>query len=67
MQALSAAITGFPFDKANCFYGSYFTPEHAEHMRRYSERLEVEMTREWGKRVEAETGADPSKRETLKP
>ncbi len=64
---LIAALTGFPFDPANCWYGGYYKPEHAAMLRKDSERLEVRMAREWGKRVEHGTGADPDKREALRP
>lgn len=65
---LITALTGFLFDPANSYYGSYFRPEHAARLRAEDQqRLERRLAKEWGKRVERETGADPDKREKLHP
>jgi hypothetical protein len=68
LTALIAALTGFPFDAANCMYGSYHRPEVAARLREdYEKRLEVRMAKEWGERAMRETGQDADGREKVRP
>lgn len=64
---LIEAMTGQDWDRANVWYGSLYKPAQAARLRADSERMENRLAREWGKRVERETGADPDKRELLRP
>lgn len=43
--SLIQGMTGKPFDPALCFYGSLYTPEAADRLRREHERLDVRMAR----------------------
>lgn len=61
------ALTGRPFIIDDCMYGSFHPPETAARLRDDNERLDQRIAREWGKRVEQETGADPDQRRLLKP
>ena len=68
IPSLITGLIGYPFDPANAYYGSLLTPENAARARQRDERdLHRQLAREWGKRVEAQTGADPDKRELLNP
>jgi hypothetical protein len=64
---LLTALAGFPFDKSLVHYGGLHKPEDVVRYRAYENRLEVRLAKEWGSRVERETGADPNKREVLRP
>lgn len=66
--ALIEALTGVTFNAENVYYGSLRTPQVAAHLRKQDEEhLHRRLAKEWGKRVLRETGADPDKRELLKP
>jgi hypothetical protein len=65
---LTEALTGIPFVTGDIYYGVLRRPDEAAKMRDdYDKRLEVQLAKDWGKRVIQETGQAADERRVITP